>query len=106
MKRTHELKCWPEPWQALADGTKTFEFRRDDRGYMVGDVLDLALWDPGRYFAVKSSSGTYINRFDCPCLDREDALRLRFEVTYILHGGRFGVPEGYCVMGIRRLGDD
>src|SRR5262249_25106627 len=43
---THELKSWPEPFQAVWTGRKRAEFRRDDRGYGVGDRLELREWDP------------------------------------------------------------
>lgn len=47
----NELKCWPEYFTKLADGTKTVELRFDDRGYAVGDTLRLREWDPatGQY---------------------------------------------------------
>jgi len=41
----HELKCHPDPFDALLDGRKTCELRRDDRGYMVGHRLLLREWD-------------------------------------------------------------
>jgi hypothetical protein len=44
--RVHELKTWPGPFRALLDGFKTFELRRDDRAYAVGDVLLLKEYDP------------------------------------------------------------
>lgn len=37
----HTLNADPEMCDAIADGTKTFEIRLDDRGYQVGDRLDL-----------------------------------------------------------------
>jgi hypothetical protein len=43
---THELKTWPDYYAHLVDGTKTFEYRRDDRGFKVGDVLYLREWEP------------------------------------------------------------
>lgn len=43
----HDLKCEPMSFERLLDGTKTFEIRRDDRGYQLGDVLRLREWNPG-----------------------------------------------------------
>jgi uncharacterized protein DUF3850 len=40
----HELKCWPEFFDALWNGRKTFEVRRNDRNYRVGDTLSLHEW--------------------------------------------------------------
>lgn len=46
MTQAHELKCWPESFEAIATGVKTFEIRKDDRGYRVGDYLLLREWKP------------------------------------------------------------
>lgn len=43
---THTLKTWPVFFQAVEDGTKTFEVRAADRDFRVGDVLDLREYDP------------------------------------------------------------
>ena len=40
--QTHELKTWPEYFEAVKDGTKNFELRKDDRGFKAGDHLVLA----------------------------------------------------------------
>ena len=40
----HELKCWPEFFEPTAAGVKTFEIRRNDRGFKVDDWLHLREW--------------------------------------------------------------
>jgi hypothetical protein len=79
--RDHVLKCWPGPYAAMLAGEKLFEWRRDDRGYELGDRLAVFEWDPST--AKYTGHGSY------------------WIVTYILRG-RFAVPDGYCVMGLRR----
>ena len=46
MRRVHELKTWPEFYQAIVDGRKTFEVRKNDRGFAEGDTLYLREFDP------------------------------------------------------------
>lgn len=43
--KTIELKTWPEYWDAIYRGEKTFELRFNDRDYQVGDILHLRRWD-------------------------------------------------------------
>ncbi len=42
----HDLKVWHEYFDALKDGSKTFEVRKNDRDFKVGDTLNLREWDP------------------------------------------------------------
>jgi hypothetical protein len=44
--RTHDLKCWPEFFAEVAAGRKTFEIRKDDRGFRAGDAVRLREYDP------------------------------------------------------------
>lgn len=46
--KVHELKVWPQYFRNVLDGSKTFEFRKDDRGFEVGDTLILKEFEPGR----------------------------------------------------------
>lgn len=39
--KTHNLKCDPEFFPAVVDGSKPFEIRENDRDYDVGDLLVL-----------------------------------------------------------------
>ena len=42
----HELKIWPQYYHAVAGGSKTFEVRKNDRGYQKGDRVTLRCFDP------------------------------------------------------------
>ena len=43
---THELKIWPQFYVPVADRIKTFEIRRNDRGFQKGDTVILREWNP------------------------------------------------------------
>lgn len=80
----HELKVWPEFFDALWAGTKKFELRKNDRNYKQGDLLRLREW---------SQSGGYTGR--------EESRR----VTYLLSGddptgNLFGVRQGFVCMSL------
>jgi len=78
----HNLKTWPEYFEQVVIGTKTFEIRKnDDRTFSVGDILKLEEFD-----SVKQE---YTGRISIVI------------VTYILAEQPF-VPEGYVCMGIRK----
>lgn len=79
--RIHELKTWPQFFDAIVDGTKTFELRKDDRGFQVGDVLHLREYD--------IANGKYTGRQLCRI------------VLYKLNAASFsGIKKGYCILGL------
>lgn len=43
---THELKSWPEFFEPILNGAKSFELRVNDRDFQVFDLLWLKEWDP------------------------------------------------------------
>jgi hypothetical protein len=86
--REHELKCWPEFFQALVTGEKTFELRKDDRGYRYGDVLWLREWRRER-IVDGVGIGNYTGR------------EMRRTVTYVLSG--FGLQPDFVCLGLAVL---
>lgn len=42
----HTLKSWPRFFDPISRGTRTHELRRNDRGYAIGDLLNLREFDP------------------------------------------------------------
>lgn len=79
----HELKCVTEPFQAKWDGKKSWEFRKNDRGFRVGDILREREYD--------LNTGMYSGR------------EIFEKVTWILPGGLFGVPEDCVIMSTEEI---
>lgn len=96
----HHLKCWPTFFDALRDGRKPFEVRRNDRGYQTGDVLVLHKWDPHGYPSAHQGGGAYVGP-DGVCVSGSESLAdtIAVEVTYVLSG--MGIEPGYVCLGIR-----
>ena len=78
--KEHELKTWPEFFEAMLSGEKRFEARKNDRGFQVGDTLLLREWVPSGEF--------YTGR------------KAYFHVKYILDDPKFGVQRGFVVMSV------
>lgn len=78
----HKLKTWPAYfWPAYAE-VKTFELRKNDRDFKVGDGLTLQEWDP--------DTNKYTGR------------ELELEITYILDHHP-GLADEYVVLGVQPL---
>jgi hypothetical protein len=78
----HVLKTWCDPFQAVWDGHKLAEFRKDDRQFRVGDWLDLLEYDHVR--------SVHTGR------------EIEAKVTDIRRGPAFGIPEGYAMLSLQR----
>lgn len=83
----HELKTWPVYFQALIDGIKTAEIRRDDRGFRPGDILWLREWSPGYTGREASASVTHITRDIEGLADGFVMLSLGRVVVWTVDGG-------------------
>lgn len=75
----HELKTWTAFYGEVVRKRKTFEVRKNDRHYRVGDTLILQ-----EYF---------------PHSEKYSGASLKVPITHILEGGQFGIEHGYCVIG-------
>lgn len=42
----HILKIWPQYYTRVISGEKTFEVRKNDRGFQAGDTVLLQEYDP------------------------------------------------------------
>jgi hypothetical protein len=81
--RLHTLKTWPGFFQPLVEGKKRFEYRLDDRGFAVSDILCLQEWDP----------------------DTEIYTGREFFARITFYLNRFGLPKDYCILGIEEVDD-
>jgi uncharacterized protein DUF3850 len=81
---THELKIWCEYFDDVDTDRKPFEVRKLDRLFGIGDMLHLREWDP-----VTGYTGRETFK----------------EVTYVMHGGQWGLSEGNCIMGLKTTGN-
>jgi len=79
-RRCHDLKIRPEYYSAIADGTKTFEVRYNDRGFQVNDILRL------REHTGEAYTGRVVEAV----------------VTYLLDDKNY-CKEGYVVMAIKLI---
>lgn len=79
--QTHELKTWPAVFWNTVQRIKTFEYRKNDRDFRLGDRLLLREYDPDR--------------------DVYSGQAILVYVSYILYGPDYGIPEGYCVMSVK-----
>lgn len=81
----HELKIWPEHYEAVDSGKKRFEIRNHDRNFHLGDILELRYYD--------AETGQY---------DEKKPV-IKAEVIYLLNGGQFGIEPGYVAIGFNRI---
>lgn len=85
----HTLKTLAPFFDAVADGSKTFEVRKNDRGFAVGDILVLT-----RFLHSDVSHGV---------VPSHPPRHLRKRVSYVLAGGQYGIDPDYCVLGMQNL---
>jgi hypothetical protein len=73
MSAHHELKCWPQFFDAIQSGDKNFEVRWDDRGYQAGDTVTIREFDESRVRGMLTLTNAYTGR------------ELQARIGYVLH---------------------
>ena len=78
--KVHELKIGSEFFEAVKDGRKKFEIRKNDRDYKVGDILVLLEYD--KYYEAFTGE------------------KITVEITYMTD---YAQQDGYVVLGIEEI---
>ena len=81
-QKVHQIRLAKSYFDDVANGIKTFELRKNDRGYKKGDILEMMEFADG-----KNTGRT-----------------VRVLVTYILEDYT-GIEDGYCIMATKLMKD-
>ena len=86
--KLHELKIKHEYLVEVATGVKTFELRKNDRDYQVGDLIRFDIKES----IFDSTRDIYIDK---------DTL---YKITYVLKDvPQYGLDKDYCILAIKKL---
>lgn len=82
-QKVHQIRLGVSFFEDACSGAKTFELRKNDRGYKKGDILELMEFEDGR----------------------NTGRSAKVLVTYILEDFT-GLEDGYCIMAISLINKD
>lgn len=82
----HQLKTLSPYFNRIWDDQKTFEIRKNDRDFQVGDDLTLV-----EIFKLRENEGTFTGR------------TINCKIVYIFPGGNYGIDKDYVVLGINSI---
>ena len=82
--KTHKIKILRDFADAVYSGDKTFEIRKNDRGYQKGDIVV--------FEAMADSAFT---------MPTHPINKTKYTITYVLNG--WGIKEDYVVLGIKEV---
>lgn len=81
-ERIHELELESAFCDAILSGQKSFEIRRNDKGFQKGDYI--------KFIPARGS---------LPII--HEIAKARFEITYVLNG--YGLKEDFVCLAIKRV---
>ncbi len=94
--KLHELKIKKSYLLAIEGGVKTFELRKNDRDYQVGDLIHFNPISDDEPIEVPSNI-----RFPNMLTRRVTDV---YQITYVLKDvPEYGLDKDYCILGIKRL---
>lgn len=88
--KTHNLKLSIEFCGAVLNGEKTFEVRKNDRGFQTGDLIRFIPTDGTSYHSLDGTVREHA---------KHEISGHTYKIIYILNG--WGIKNGYVVLGIR-----
>lgn len=81
--KLHQLKIKAQYFFSIRYKYKTFELRKDDRDYELGDIIHFVTED-GREFGEDENNA--------------------YMITYILRNCKeYGLKDGYCILSIKKI---
>ena len=90
--KLHELKILHAYLVDITIGTKTFELRKNDRDYQVGDLI--------RFIDIGEDDTTTSECRYEPNIDENTLYR----ITYVLKNvEKYGLDKDYCILAIKKL---
>lgn len=81
----HRLKIESRFFDALWDGSKTAEIRKNDRNFKVGDLL---------YFTQQVDI--------CVSYGLSSSRSMATQITHIVEGKEYGIRKGYAMLSLAR----
>lgn len=90
--KLHELKILHKYLVDVDLGRKTFELRKNDRDYQVGDLI--------RFIDIREDDSTANKNQIEPNIDENTLYR----ITYVLKDvEKYGLDKDYCILAIKKL---
>ena len=88
MMSTHELKTDPVVFRAVVDGLKTYEIRKNDRGFSAGDTLILRETSVSGAEMAAGAPLEYTGRQHVA------------QVSHVLTGPIYGLAAGWAILSL------
>ena len=116
--KLHELKIKKEYLDSIKSGAKTFEIRKNDRDFQVGDVVNFIVIDERIATTEIEARALIKNGYETEKPSMFDPLGIHtnfkaikketdkdvYLITYVLKDiPQYGLDKDYCIFGIKRL---